>query len=105
MKDWRRINVAFTRARSKLVIFGSRTTLEMLPLLAEFFELMDARDWVMTLPAGAHLAHAQGASPSSPSRREELDEQRPSKRCKTALAGEKILHGRYILKDVVYNHR
>ncbi|KAH8109923.1 Dna2-domain-containing protein [Phellopilus nigrolimitatus] len=50
LKDWRRINVAFTRARAKLVIFGSRKTLQASPLLADFFGLMDKRGWVLSLP-------------------------------------------------------
>ncbi|KAI0249269.1 AAA domain-containing protein [Lactifluus subvellereus] len=58
VKDWRRMNVAFTRARAKLVIFGSRKTLARTPLLASFFELMEGEDWIIQLPHGAHEAHA-----------------------------------------------
>ncbi|TEB08749.1 Dna2-domain-containing protein [Coprinellus micaceus] len=57
VKDWRRMNVSFTRARSKLVIFGSRKTLKVDPLLAQFFELMEERGWVYELPVNAHLVH------------------------------------------------
>ncbi|KAG0168654.1 Tripartite DNA replication factor [Apophysomyces sp. BC1015] len=32
LKDWRRLNVAFTRAKCKLVVFGSVSTLEMVPI-------------------------------------------------------------------------
>ncbi|KAF6760438.1 AAA domain-containing protein [Ephemerocybe angulata] len=59
VKDWRRMNVSFTRARSKLVIFGSRKTLKSDPLLAQFFELMEGRGWVYELPIGAHVVHKQ----------------------------------------------
>ncbi|KAF5339801.1 hypothetical protein D9611_009204 [Ephemerocybe angulata] len=59
VKDWRRMNVSFTRARSKLVIFGSRKTLKSDPLLAQFFELMEGRGWVYELPVGAHVVHKQ----------------------------------------------
>lgn len=51
------MNVSFTRARSKLVIFGSRKTLKADPLLAQFFELMEERGWVYELPVNAHLVH------------------------------------------------
>lgn len=51
------MNVSFTRARSKLVIFGSRKTLQREPLLAQFFELMQGRGWILQLPPGAHIAH------------------------------------------------
>ncbi|KAJ3830368.1 Dna2-domain-containing protein [Lentinula raphanica] len=58
MKDWRRINVSFTRAKSKLIIIGSRKTLQGAPLLKEFFSLMDSQDWILTLPHGADAVHA-----------------------------------------------
>lgn len=52
------MNVSFTRARCKLVIFGSRKTLQREPLLAQFFELMEHQGWILSLPAGADVAHA-----------------------------------------------
>ncbi|KAK6363654.1 Tripartite DNA replication factor [Orbilia blumenaviensis] len=57
LKDWRRINVAFTRAKTKLLIIGSRTTLKSNELLRKFVEMMEEREWVYDLPAGAHLGH------------------------------------------------
>ncbi|KAJ2927541.1 hypothetical protein H1R20_g9553, partial [Candolleomyces eurysporus] len=57
VKDWRRMNVSFTRARSKLVIFGSRKTLKGDALLGQFFELMEGKGWVYELPPSAHLVH------------------------------------------------
>ncbi|KAJ3750860.1 DNA replication factor Dna2-domain-containing protein [Lentinula detonsa] len=58
MKDWRRMNVSFTRARSKLIIIGSRKTLQSAPLLKEFFNLMESQDWILRLPPGADTFHA-----------------------------------------------
>ena len=52
------MNVAFTRARSKLVIFGSRSTLARTPLLESFFQLMEGEDWILRLPGDAHETHA-----------------------------------------------
>ncbi|CDZ96213.1 DNA replication helicase [Phaffia rhodozyma] len=40
LRDWRRINVAFTRAKSKLIIIGSSSTLSCDTLLARFLQLM-----------------------------------------------------------------
>jgi hypothetical protein len=37
VKDWRRMNVSFTRARSKLIIIGSRKMLQSTPLPSHFF--------------------------------------------------------------------
>jgi DNA replication ATP-dependent helicase Dna2 len=61
------MNVSFTRARSKLVIFGSRKTLQREPLLAHFFDLMESQGWILDLAAGADVAHArvfEGCSPT-----------------------------------------
>ncbi|KAI9674760.1 MAG: Tripartite DNA replication factor [Caeruleum heppii] len=57
LKDWRRINVAFTRARSKLLMVGSRSTLESNPLLRTFLELMEKRGWIYEVPKAAMSCH------------------------------------------------
>ncbi len=57
MKDWRRINVAFTRARSKLIVFGSRGTLRQVPVLAEFLDLMQKKGWILGLPPNSDQFH------------------------------------------------
>ena len=49
--------MAFTRARSKLVVFGSRKTLDREPLLKQFFELMEGQGWIWDLLGGAGNAH------------------------------------------------
>ncbi|KAM0786874.1 hypothetical protein ACM66B_002299 [Microbotryomycetes sp. NB124-2] len=50
LKDWRRINVCLTRAKTKIVLIGSRSTLTNLPLLHKFFELVDEREWQVVVP-------------------------------------------------------
>ena len=50
LKDWRRINVAFTRARTKLLVVGSKDTLSGNALLKEFLDLMYGRGWGFDLP-------------------------------------------------------
>ncbi|KAI8970649.1 Dna2-domain-containing protein [Trametes punicea] len=119
VKDWRRTNVSFTRARSKLIIIGSRKTLQGAPLLREFFQLMDTRGWIMTLPRDAHRMHdfAPGGTPkkraagemaqdtcrfSPGSPRVKENGQGDVKRIKKAGASEEsILKGRPLLRDVV----
>lgn len=57
LRDWRRINVAFTRAKAKLVVVGSRSTLGADPLLARFLALMDASAWAVDLPSHVGSQH------------------------------------------------
>lgn len=57
LKDWRRINVAFTRAKKKLIIIGSRSTLSSNHLLSAFFELVDQNGFMFNLPPNATSAY------------------------------------------------
>jgi DNA replication ATP-dependent helicase Dna2 len=82
VKDWRRMNVAFTRARAKLVVFGSRTTLARTPLLESFFQLMEGEGWILQLPRGAHEIHAEALFPNTRTKRgrqESVGDQNKSK--------------------------
>ncbi|KAK4987635.1 DNA replication endonuclease-helicase Dna2 [Elasticomyces elasticus] len=58
LKDWRRVNVAFTRARTKLIVLGSAKTLRQNELLARFLGLVEDRAWRVDLPATATEGHA-----------------------------------------------
>ncbi|EQC27044.1 hypothetical protein SDRG_15158 [Saprolegnia diclina VS20] len=51
--DWRRINVALTRAKKKLVLVGSPSTLAGSPVLRSLLELVQRQQWVLPLPAAA----------------------------------------------------
>lgn len=57
LKDWRRVNVAFTRARTKLLIVGSAQTIRGNELLDKFVALMKGRGWLYDLPQGALEGH------------------------------------------------
>ncbi|OSD07732.1 Dna2-domain-containing protein [Trametes coccinea BRFM310] len=123
VKDWRRMNVSFTRARSKLIIVGSRKTLQGAPLLSEFFDLMDNQGWILTLPPDAHLMHdfaaARRNTPKKRPAKEMVDdgtnedsaplrgsEGGSVKRSKNVGASEEsILKGRPLLRDVVNAHK
>lgn len=65
LKDWRRINVAFTRAKTKLLVVGSRETLKGgqsdalggTEMVARFVGLMEERKWVYDFPTGGLESH------------------------------------------------
>lgn len=60
LKDWRRINVAFTRAKTKLLVVGSKSTLRgsgCEEMLARFIGLMEARCWIYDLKSDALEGH------------------------------------------------
>eukprot|EP00736_Rhodelphis_marinus_P010559 Rmarinus@m.29999 len=54
LRDWRRINVALTRAKSKLVIIGSASTLSVVPILRNLIDICKSRQWMVNMPLGAH---------------------------------------------------
>ena len=72
LKDRRRINVCLTRAKSKLVIVGSRSTVASAPVMQELLNVMHDQDWIYQVPAQA-LARAveqpQERAASKPARR------------------------------------
>lgn len=109
------MNVSFTRARSKLVIFGSRKTLQESSLLAEFFDLMASRNWIVHLPPDADAFHARALDPDGlgPVIKRPADEMEPliagpdadgpQKKAKKSIPGGGVLRGRPILRDLVVN--
>ncbi|XXQ39405.1 DNA replication ATP-dependent helicase/nuclease [Plasmodiophora brassicae] len=59
LQDWRRINVALTRSRYKLVLVGSQTTLRHSPIMAALIDVIHRQHTVVDLPARAHLFYRQ----------------------------------------------
>ena len=53
----RRLNVAFSRAKRKLIVVGSRSTLRASHLLGSFISLVEERGWCLELPPNAHLLY------------------------------------------------
>ena len=50
LRDWRRVNVAVTRARKKLIMIGSVTVLQQIPVLDELIKLMKSKQCIVNLP-------------------------------------------------------
>jgi DNA replication ATP-dependent helicase Dna2 len=72
LKDQRRINVAFTRAKTKLLVIGSRETLKgngpksdgTEEMVARFVGLMEEKNWIYDLPIGALENHCFEEEPT-----------------------------------------
>lgn len=60
LEDWRRVNVAFTRAKCKLIILGSLSTLQESPAFVRFVQLVRNQNWVLQIPKDAELQHIDG---------------------------------------------
>ncbi|EFQ33547.1 DNA replication factor Dna2 [Colletotrichum graminicola] len=130
LKDWRRINVAFTRAKTKLLVVGSKSTLKGSgkdEMLSKFIGLMEERDWIYDLPPDALDSHvfddtatqmtASGVSPNkarntsprkgfSPRKTPKLalgvDKENRRPQPKRARIGEKVLmKDKVILRDIL----
>ncbi|USW46949.1 Putative PD-(D/E)XK endonuclease-like domain superfamily, DNA replication factor Dna2 [Septoria linicola] len=91
LKDWRRVNVALTRARSKLVVLGSRRTLKNTELLDKMMNMMDNKGWTMDLPQTADDAHAFDFSTQVAATIVEQEEQQrsPKKKIKARVSPTK----------------
>lgn len=50
LRDWRRVNVAITRAKMKLLVLGSRRTLSVLSLFQQLFEMAERSGWLIAIP-------------------------------------------------------
>lgn len=87
LEDWRRVNVAFTRARSKLLVLGSRKTLGAKnELLGRFLGVVEREGWVLNLPEEAEGMHCFGVLGGS--QREEEEEEGEGLKKKFALGND-----------------
>jgi DNA replication ATP-dependent helicase Dna2 len=123
LKDWRRVNVAVTRARSKLIIIGSKQTLgsSRNEVVEGLVKLMDGKGWVYDLPTNALDDHAfqNGSQASGKLRREEQSTKslgkrapstspckqgsfrKPTKTVRGSVDVEKLLEKRPVMMDIV----
>jgi len=53
LTDLRRVNVAITRAKAKLILIGDASTLKVLPLFEKVLRECAKRKWIISVPAGA----------------------------------------------------
>lgn len=100
LKEWRRINVAVTRSKSKLILLGSKSTLSNGATLKLFIDLLEEKGWVYDLPNGADKVYdfldnqSQRPSRHRPS---------PSKPIGAFRKDSKIIQSHPIIRDIVRN--
>lgn len=54
LSEWQRVNVAFTRAKTKMIIIGDCNTLDAMPMLKTCIDICRDRKWHYALPPEAH---------------------------------------------------
>lgn len=98
IKDWRRINVAVTRAMSKLIIFGSVSTLSAAPTIREFVEVFRIKGWIHNLPANAKGVYDLPAANqrTNPTGKENERSQRSVRKL-----GNKVMGTHPLVKDIL----
>ncbi|KAN0069760.1 DNA replication factor Dna2 domain containing protein [Elaphomyces granulatus] len=123
LRDWRRLNVALTRARTKLLVIGSKSTLRGgTELLDKYVNLMEEQGWIYDLPKsavedhffedddiGLSQTHAHRTPTPSPKKspiKKEIHHplggiKHPEKRGARLLNGDKIAAKRPVLRDVI----
>ena len=109
LQDWRRVNVAFTRAKSKLIIFGSKNTIQETHPLDEFVKLVVAKGWIYRVPRDAVAEEGNRASAQkSPRKAKENIAPNGGAERKTGkvvkVSGEMVLKRRAVLRDIVNEH-
>ncbi|KAJ1937162.1 DNA replication endonuclease-helicase Dna2 [Linderina pennispora] len=93
LRDWHRINVAITRAKRKLLMVGSKSTLLRSPLFTEMLRILVEANAVVDIQAGQVFAEAQCL----------LDARARGKAKKAAVqtAGSAMLNRHPILKNLL----
>ncbi|KAI8326138.1 hypothetical protein GQ54DRAFT_253660 [Martensiomyces pterosporus] len=92
LRDWHRINVAITRARYKLIMVGSKSTLLRSPLLAGMLKSIAEDGGLIEIPANSLLPVTTACSRSFA--------RNSSSSSKTA-AGNALLNGRPVTSNII----
>jgi DNA replication ATP-dependent helicase Dna2 len=94
LKEWRRVNVAITRAKSKLILVGSKSTLQSLKTIDAFMNILASRGWFYNLPAKADLLYSLNAPSTHPRSKDS-----PRKATKP-IADSKALNNKPLTRDI-----
>lgn len=101
LKEWRRINVAVTRSKAKLILLGSKSTLSNGDTLKPFIDLLEEKGWIYDLPYGADKVYdfsMETTLHSSPIKSPRKKEPRVN-----VSKDSKIIQSHPIIRDIVRN--
>lgn len=89
MREWRRVNVALTRAKSKLIVVGSRKTVAGVNTMGEFLRIVDEKGWIMDVSGDASdYGHAN---------KQESEKKKVSR----GKVGERLLEGHLLAQNLL----
>lgn len=101
LQEWRRINVAITRSKSKLIILGSRKTLSMGEgVLKNFLDLVFKEKWMYRLPPKATTHYIQ---PNLNASQNQTRQHTSPTRHRIAVHS-KVVRNHPIIKDCINEH-
>lgn len=98
LKEWRRVNVAITRAKSKLIIVGSKRTLQNLKTINAFMNILDTRGWFYDLPSKADTLYSFVTPPSLEDTN--IDSNAKTSRVKPIIES-RLIRNRPVTKDIL----
>ncbi|VEU24014.1 DEKNAAC105112 [Brettanomyces naardenensis] len=99
LREWRRVNVAMTRAKSKLIILGSRKLMNT-PQFDGFVKLFESKNWFVGLPPKADTFYNNFLEFESSQESEHRSPKRSPKRCKIG-SQSKVVQRAHVLRNVL----
>lgn len=98
LKEWRRINVAITRSKSKLIVLGSKSTLKSSETLDLFMEILESNGWMYDLEVGAMDVYKFSVRENhSPEKKRTLTS--------VSRISDKLIRSHPVLKDIVNDNK
>lgn len=90
LKEWRRINVAITRSKSKLIILGSAAMMKSVETLSKVTSLLEQKNWIYNLRPNALSVYKKKIWTDSPQK-------------KRVIRGVGSLKGQHITRDIFHS--
>lgn len=101
LKELRRVNVAMTRAKSKLILIGSKKTISFVPEIEKFVALLQRRGWIYELPANFLRSYLFPETPRMPDSSIKASAIREKVYVKKIDANSKILRDKPIVRQAI----